>query len=115
MPNMFGGDQLSEDYAPNAYYKGVFVGFEEAKKMNTLDELRAQRDDLNAKILELESRDRQKAVSDLASISEEISKLVTEGKIIAKKYNLEFSVLNGEYGIGGTYCNDGWDSSSMHC
>jgi hypothetical protein len=29
MPNMFGGDQLDEDYAPTAYVNHVFVGLDE--------------------------------------------------------------------------------------
>ncbi|MEK6938246.1 MAG: hypothetical protein AABX04_04340 [Nanoarchaeota archaeon] len=39
-----GGDQLSEEYAPHLYYKGKFVGEEEAKRLKERDEQMQQRE-----------------------------------------------------------------------
>jgi len=41
MPNMFGGDQLSEDYAPHLYENGKFVG--DSKKLSKQTKKRNKR------------------------------------------------------------------------
>ena len=38
MPNMFGGDQCDEDYAPHLYYGGKMVGEEKAERLRARDE-----------------------------------------------------------------------------
>jgi hypothetical protein len=38
MPNMFGGDQQDEDYAPHFYYKGKYVGEKRANALRARDE-----------------------------------------------------------------------------
>jgi hypothetical protein len=42
MPNMCGGNQFDEDYAPHLYYKGKFVGEEKAKQLEAKDEERKE-------------------------------------------------------------------------
>src|SRR3989344_4894347 len=37
MPNIIGGDQFDEDYAPHLWYKGKLVGEEEANRLKERD------------------------------------------------------------------------------